>query len=69
MTATEKTAFDKVLENFAETYPEVKVEHPYGDAYMLFTVNGEAIDGFNPEGHNLLYCLSKITKIYEFELR
>ena len=69
MTATEKIAFDKVLENFAETYPEVKIEHPYGDAYMLFTINGEAIDGFNTEGFGLLYCLSKITKIYEFELR
>ena len=69
MTAAEKTALDNVLENFAETYPEVKVEHPYGDAYMLFTINGEAIGGFNAEGYNLLYCLSKITKIYEFELR
>ena len=69
MTAAEKTAFDKVLENFAETYPEVKIEHPYGDAYMLFTVDGKAIGGFNAEGYNLFYCLSKIAKIYEFELR
>ena len=69
MTAAEKTAFDKVLENFAETYPEVKIERPYGDSYVLFTANGEAIGGFNPEGCNLLYCLSKIAKIYEFELR
>ena len=69
MTAAEKITFDKVLENFAETYPEVKVEHPYGDTYMLFTINGEAIDGFNAEGYSLLYCLSKVTKIYEFELR
>ena len=70
MTATEKTAFDKVLENFAETYPDVKIEHPYGDAYMLFTINGEAIDGFNPEGFCLLHCLSQLTKIYvAFKLR
>ena len=69
MTAAEKTAFDKVLENFAETYPEVKIERPHNDAYMLFTVDGKAIDGFNAEGCNLLYCLSKIAKIYEFELR
>ena len=69
MTAAEKTAFDKVLENFAETYPEVKIEHPYGDAYMLFTVDGKANDGYNAEGCNLSYCLSTIAKIYEFELR
>ena len=69
MTAAEKTVFDKVLENFVETYPDVRVEHPYGDSYMLFTINGEAIGGFNAEGYNLLYCLSKITKIYEFKLR
>ena len=70
MTATEKTAFDNVLENFAETYPEVKVEHPHNDSYMLFTVNGEAIGGFNPEGFCLLHCLSQLTKIYvAFKLR
>ena len=70
MTATEKTAFDKVLENFAETYPEVKIEHPHNDSYMLFTVNGEAIGGFNPEGFCLLHCLSQLTKVYiAFKLR
>ena len=70
MTATEKTAFDSVLENFAETYPEVKIEHPHNDSYMLFTVNGEAIGGFNPEGFCLLHCLSQLTKIYiAFKLR
>jgi len=69
MTATEKVIFDQVFKHFQETYPEVKVEHPYDDAYMIFVVNGTAIDGFNPEGHNLLYCLSELTKAYEFELR
>ena len=69
MTAAEKTLFDQVFENFQKTYPEVKVEHPYNGAYMLFTVNGEAIDGLNTDGYNLLYCLNKLTKIYEFELR
>ena len=69
MTAAEKTLFDQVFENFQKTYPEVKVEHPYNDTYMLFTINGDAIDGLNTEGYNLLYCLNKLTKIYSFELR
>lgn len=69
MVATEKVLFDQVFQIFQETYPEVKVEHPYDDEYMIFIVNGTAIGGFNPSGHNLLYCLSELTKIYEFELR
>ena len=68
MTATEKTLFDQVLENFQNTYPKVKVEYPYNDAYMLFTINGGVIDGLNTDGYNLLYCLNKLTKIYSFEL-
>lgn len=69
MTATEKVLFDQTLANFQTNYPEVKVEHPYDDEYMMFTINGSAIGSFTTSGYSLLYCLVELTKIYEFELR
>lgn len=69
MTATEKTLFNQVFEQLQAKYPEVKVEHPYDDEYMLFTINGTAIGGFTTAGYNFLYCIVELGKIYEFELR
>ena len=65
---SEQELFQAVLDNFLKKYPEVVVDHPYNDAYMDFSVNGKMIGGLNPAGHNLLYCLCELTKIYEFEL-
>lgn len=69
MTATEKTLFNEVFAQLQAKYPEVKVEHPYSDGYMTFSVNGTQIGGFNTDGYNFLYCIVELGKIYEFELR
>ena len=65
---TDKELFEEVLARFQESYKAIKIEHPYNDSYMVFTINGKALGGLNPEGHNLLYCLCELTKIYEVEL-
>ena len=69
MTSSEKVLFNEIAKNLQASYPEVKVEHPYNDGYMVFSVNGTDIGGFNADGNNFLYCLVELGKIYEFELR
>lgn len=68
MTIKEKELFSQVLESFKDEFPSVEVAQPYNDGYLEFSVNGKSLGGFNVEGHNLLYCLSELTKVYEFEL-
>ena len=67
MNTSANDIFMKVLVTFVSQY-DLTINFPYSDSYFELIKNGKVIGGMNPDGHNLLYCLTELCEILKDEL-
>ena len=63
----EKELFNEVLDYFVDYY-KLEIRKPTTNDYIEIYKGDNLLGGFNPSGHNLLFCLRELCRILEQEL-